>query len=103
MPVDPVQLVTVLDAYDNIYGQVHTLRLCHRFRLGPLSRLPQEVLDMIISRTLHMLAKECRDTYHRQFACFQGRCQPAEHYGPYDFVLRSTWKEIFGPELNAAD
>ena len=79
IPVDIVELGASLEARLKQRSQVKTLRLCHRFREGALSKLPQEILDYIISQTHQLEKAEILPKWYKALRCFQGRCTRGQH------------------------
>ncbi|KAI8934640.1 hypothetical protein NX059_008333 [Plenodomus lindquistii] len=79
IPVGPVDLGASLQGYSAHLIQATALRLCHRFGDNPLSRLPQEVLDQIVTELHRMETTDCQSVWKRAFDCFQGNCVRRHH------------------------
>jgi hypothetical protein len=94
-PINIVELDAILEVYLKQIEQNTTLRLCHRFGDGPLSKLPQEILDHIISER-HESAKEMiRSKWNQNYRCFQGRCTPGQHLEPGESITEEIWQSRF--------
>ncbi|KAF2790216.1 hypothetical protein K505DRAFT_377681 [Melanomma pulvis-pyrius CBS 109.77] len=91
IPVDIVELGASLEAYSNIEAIINTLRLCHRFRQGPLSTLPQELLEQVIDGIHNSEKQQIRRSWQDQHACFQGRCTMVRHFPPNDPKTETEW------------
>ncbi|KAH8717040.1 hypothetical protein GQ44DRAFT_829512 [Phaeosphaeriaceae sp. PMI808] len=90
VPIDIVELGASLEAYSNQLLQVKILSLCHRFGGGPLSLLPQEIIDHIIS-DLHLIEKTALlPKWNNDFVCFQGFCRLVDHS-----LTDEIWYEVF--------
>jgi hypothetical protein len=84
-----------MEVYSNQIQQNTALRLSHRFSKGPLSNLPQEILDTIIS-TAHEMGKDAiRSRWTQNYLCFQGPCTRGYHYQPYGSSTTELWRKIF--------
>jgi len=79
IPVDIVELGASLEANLKQRSQVKTLRLCHRFGEGALSKVPQEILDYIISHTHQLEKAKVLPKWYKALRCFQGRCTREQH------------------------
>ena len=90
-PVDIIELGTSLEAYERQLPAVTTLRLCHRFGDGSLSQLPQEILDHVVSEVHQEDKAAIKPKWERNFACFQGRCTPAQHFEPNQ--IKRIWAQ----------
>ena len=97
-PVDVVELGASMEAYCKQLRQVHTLRLCHRFREGPLSQLPQEILDYIISHLHYMEKTAIQPKWKMSYACFQGTCTKEQHFPPHSEAWWEAWNAIIGDD-----
>ncbi|KAF1851796.1 uncharacterized protein K460DRAFT_41392 [Cucurbitaria berberidis CBS 394.84] len=93
-PVDILEFGASIEAYSTQLRQINTLRLCHRFRTGPLSELPQEVLDHIISSLHNMQKAATKPKWERSFACFNNTCTRGHHFPPYSKALDEAWNLI---------
>jgi hypothetical protein len=81
--------------------QIFLLRLAHRFRTGPLSTLPQEILDLIIEKVLRGPERaKLKGEWHLQHICFQDRCTPETHFKPGTMFTDSAWKAWCQGDLN---
>jgi hypothetical protein len=105
-PVDILELGSSLEAYERHLPAITALRLCHRFGEGPLSQLPQEILDRIASEVHQREKAEIKPKWEQKLACFQGICTPGQHFGPEmikgmcdnDELLYMLDKEKFSPD-----
>jgi hypothetical protein len=73
------ELGASLETYSELLPKLQTLRLCYRFGNGPLSVMPQEILDLIIKALYRSVRKETLPRWNSQFMCFQGRCSRSQH------------------------
>ncbi len=98
VPVDVVELGASLEALDKISPQVEALRLCHRFGGGPMSTLPLEIIDLIVSM-LHVSTRSEIETHWKSdFMCFQGRCTKASHFLHDDGDVERLWDDWFSDD-----
>lgn len=74
---------------------IHQLRLCHRFGDCRLSRLPQEILNLIIDHAHSMAMEKAQARWRADYECFRGRCDIAKHITAFDPVTDDIWNEIF--------
>lgn len=95
IPLDPVKLGASLEAFYNQLPRITTLRLCHRFSTGPLSTLPQEILDHIISKAHQLEQTDVERKWEKKFCCFQGRCTRADHLEPNMLNIENAWHLMF--------
>jgi hypothetical protein len=95
-PVDIIELGASLQAYSNLIPQVTTLRLAHRFGGGPLSTLPQEILDHVISDAQEMEKDKVRPKWNEGYRCFSGRCTRGSHHVASEQHTVRLWDELFG-------
>ena len=95
-PVDFIELAASLQAYSNLMPQVTTLRLAHRFGGGPLSSLPQEILDHVISDAQEMEKNEARPKWEKSYLCFSGRCTTGSHHVTSEQHTVELWEDLFG-------
>jgi hypothetical protein len=95
IPVDMAELGASLQAISNTMPQVNVLRLCHRFRDSPLSRLPQELLDQVIGDIQQSAKADCRSEWYQDSVCWQGTCLPEDHFSIYNEDLEKLWQRIF--------
>jgi hypothetical protein len=95
VPVSMSKLGASLQAIVDTMPQTTTLRLCHRFRDGPLSRLPQELLEHIIDDAQRAARKDCQSGWYQDAVCWQGTCLPEDHYNFYGEEVERLWQEIF--------
>jgi hypothetical protein len=100
-PVDIVELGSSLEAYSDQLQANTTLRLCHRFGDGLLSKLPQEILDQIISVAHRMQKHKTRFKWKQHYLCFQGRCTGAHHFKPYGPLTEEAWHYLFVDEMSS--
>lgn len=82
VPVDIVSLGASLEAFSNQLQQNTTLRLCHRFGDGPLSMLPQEILDQVIGEAHKVERDTLWSKWESNFMCYQDRCSRFHHLSP---------------------
>jgi hypothetical protein len=83
MPVSMSELGASIEAYSDTIPQTSTLRLCHRFSSKSLSRLPQEIIEQIVSEIRRCAYDEIAPGWHHDFLCFQARCTLVDHYHSY--------------------
>jgi hypothetical protein len=95
IPVDMGELGASLQAISFSMPQTTTLRLCHRFRGGPLSRLPQELLEQIVDEVQQKAKAEQRPKWYQDSVCWQGTCLPEDHYSVYNDTLEKLWQKIY--------
>jgi hypothetical protein len=95
IPIDITDLGASLEAYSHLEASIKMLRLCHRFGSGPLSTLPQEVLEQIIGEAHLSRKHQSLPTWKNSYACFQGRCTSAQYYPPNDPNTESEWLECY--------
>jgi hypothetical protein len=98
-PVDVLDLRSSIEAYERQLPTINTLRLCHRFGDSPLSQLPQEILDHVIS-DVHLEDKaEIKAQWDQHFACYHGDCTTGQHLDPmlieeiWDLVCEALWDD----------
>jgi hypothetical protein len=92
-PIDIEKLGSSIEAYERQLPAITTLRLCHRFGDGPLSQLPQEILDQIVSNVHQREISECKPKWERNYACFQDSCTTGQHLEPW--LINELWDEVF--------
>lgn len=92
-PVDISHLGASLEAYSKTLPQVITLRLCHRFGDCALSKLPQEILELIEDDFQKSEREPLTRLWHGDFLCFQGRCEEKGHYGAYGANVERFWQK----------
>jgi hypothetical protein len=95
VPVNMSELGASLQANADTMPQTTTLRLCHRFRNGSLSRLPQEILEQIINQVQSTVRVELQPKWSQDAACWQGTCLPEDHYSTYCEDVEKLWQKIF--------
>lgn len=91
IPVDVSELGASIEAYADTIPQVTTLRLCHRFSNGSLSKLPQEIVEQVVDEIRRTAMEVTAPVWRREFMCFQNRCTPNDHFEAYDEVVESAW------------
>lgn len=89
------ELGASLQAYNKQLQLLNTFRMCHRFRSGPLSRLPHEIVDNIISVAHKSEKSILQMEWYRQLACFQGRCTRLQHIASTDVEIETLWRGLF--------
>ncbi|KAF1997893.1 hypothetical protein P154DRAFT_269636 [Amniculicola lignicola CBS 123094] len=99
IPVDVTQLGSSLEAYNNQQHAIFTFRLCHRFRPGPLSRLPQEILELIVEEALHSEQPAILADWVRDYECFQNRCSFSHHFRPYRPAIGRAFDASFRDDI----
>jgi hypothetical protein len=92
-PVDIVELGSSIEAYERQLPAITALRLCHRFGDGPLSQLPQEILDQVVSEVHEGEEAGSKPKWERNHACFQGICTTSQHLSPE--LIEEIWDEVF--------
>jgi hypothetical protein len=95
IPVDMSELGASLQAITETMPQATTLRLCHRFRDSPLSKLPQELLDQVLNHLQQAARVDCRTAWYQDSVCWQGTCLPEDHYTVYGEEVEKLWQKIF--------
>jgi hypothetical protein len=95
VPVDMCKLGAGLQAFTDTALQINTLRLCHRFHGGPLSKLPQELLEHIIDETQRMARLKYQSEWYQDSICWQGTCRPEDHFSVYGEHIEKLWQKIF--------
>jgi hypothetical protein len=93
IPINITDLGASLEAYSYLEASIRMLRLCHRFRSGPLSTLPQEVLEQIIGEAHLSRKHQSLPAWKNLYACFQGQCTFAQYYPPDDPNTEREWLE----------
>jgi hypothetical protein len=94
VPVNMSELGASLQAIIDTMPQTTTLRLCHRFRDGPLSKLPQELLEHIIDDTQRSAREDCHTEWYEDTGCWQGMCLPEDHYRSYGWDVEEMWQSL---------
>lgn len=94
VPVSIAQLGASLEAYNALVPTMRILRLCHRFDNGPLSTLPQEILDLILTALYQSARKDTRQKWITRFLCFQGRCSRSQHILDDDDLVKDLWRDF---------
>lgn len=79
VPLDIAQVGARLEAYSHLKKSTTTLRLCHRFCPGPLSKLPVELLDRVIDYMQRSEMTRLLRSWTEPLQCFQGRCRLRDH------------------------
>jgi hypothetical protein len=103
IPVNITTLGANLEAYSNIDPQVRVLRLAHRFGSGPLSKMPQEIIEMIIDEAQQLERRRTRPVWNSEFLCFQGKCGPRYHYMSDEYDIAEESYEQFMNTLDLYD
>ena len=80
VPVEATALAASLEAYANMDPAITTLRLAHRFGRGSLSKIPVEILEMIVDQAQQSERLQTSPFWRKTFACFRGICTDAQHY-----------------------
>lgn len=95
-PVDIVELGASLEAFLAQLSQILSLRLCHRYGDSSLSKVPQEILDHIISDIHHAYKDLIRPEWDRKLRCFQGRCNRQDHVNfSQEIDYEELWEAIY--------
>jgi hypothetical protein len=81
-----------MEAYERQLPTTTALRLCHRFGDGPLSQLPQEILDQVVSEVHQGEKAEIKPNWERTYACYRGSCTPTQHLDPRR--IEELWHEM---------
>ena len=85
---------------------IQTLRLYHGFGNGTLSTLPAELMVMLEREIARWPREFALDDWNRKRACYDGTCDPLDHYqkdsGPLDSLVRKTMSRVrsSSPNLN---
>jgi hypothetical protein len=87
VPVKPDTLAWHLEAYEDSFPKLHTLRLCHRYGKGPkahITKLPLEILRFVEDFVLDKDRRAYEYRFHGNdwedaFYHFESRCQPIDH------------------------
>lgn len=101
VPVDTAELGASLETFEMLSPQIRALRLCHRFANGPLSALPQELLDHIIGLMYLHTRGALVERWNNKFRCFQGRCTSVDHLEMDDEEIQDIWTALFSHGDNA--
>ncbi|KAF2872997.1 hypothetical protein BDV95DRAFT_617753 [Massariosphaeria phaeospora] len=72
-----------------------SLRLCHRFGQGKLSKLSQELLEQIVDEFQRLAKTTVAPEWENEFTCFQGRCNLGDHWQPYGPHTEWMWNLLF--------
>lgn len=99
VPVDIVQLSSSLEAFASLRDTFSLIRLSHRFRSGLWSRLPQEIFEQILCEVHRQATDKIRATREIEFACFQNRCRPEQHFLPGFEQTAFVFSEFVHPFL----
>ena len=94
IPVDMAKLGASLQAINDTMPQTTILRLCHRSRDGPLSRLPQELLEHIIDDVQRAERASNQPKWYQDSVCWQGTCLPEDHYSIYSENVEKLWQKM---------
>lgn len=103
LPVDVVELGASLEAYSCQLSQITTFRLCTKLGHGPISSLPQEIIDQIIDHAQEAMKAQLRPKWNLNYLCFQGRCERAHHFTPNGRMVDSMWNYVWNEESYAWD
>ncbi|KAH3945980.1 hypothetical protein HBH98_108880 [Parastagonospora nodorum] len=95
LPVNMNKLGASLQALTDSAPQTTTLRLCHKFRDGPLSKLPQELLEHIVDNIQGAARAKCLPGWYQDSICWQGTCRHEDHYKVYGEEVEKLWQKIF--------
>lgn len=96
MPVDIVDLATTLEGYRIAEPKMDIIRLSHRFGSGILSKVPQEIIEVISAELQQLEGRDALPYWEQSFACFQGKCTAASHYyNQLDYDTETLWRAIF--------
>lgn len=95
LPVNMNKLGASLQALTDSSPQITTLRLCHKFRHGPLSKLPQELLEHIVDNVERAARAKCLPGWYHDSVCWQGTCRHEDHYNVYGEDVEKLWQKIF--------
>jgi hypothetical protein len=97
VPVSIVALAASLEAYSNLEASTHFLKLAHRFGSGSLSRLPYEVLIMIMDEVQQIETQRVQPKWDKAFRCFEGKCDHRDHsnFRPYGPRVEKKWRQLF--------
>jgi hypothetical protein len=95
IPVNMSELGASLQAIADTLPQATTLRLCHRFRDSPLSKLPQELLDQVIGNVQRATLVDRNLEWNQDSICWQGTCLPEDHYSVYGEHVEKLWQALF--------
>ncbi|KAG9765202.1 hypothetical protein KCU73_g582, partial [Aureobasidium melanogenum] len=94
IPVDIIQLLSHVDAFESAQPDVRTLRLCNRFGKGKnayVAKLPKEIIDMIEKQLLvqHLVTQSAQKAvdWSSRYCCFESSCRPADHAEGYERKL----------------
>jgi hypothetical protein len=94
LPVNIIALASSVDAYRRTLPQVNTLRLVHRFRKGALSKIPEELLELIVRKTRNLELLSTTQYWTRLSLCFFGKCNPGHHYRLYGEHTDRLWHKL---------
>lgn len=79
MPVDAAKLGASLETFVRQFEWNFTLRLCHRYGNSQFSRLPQELLDVIIAIDHRLAFETIYPDWRQASACFESQCDISDH------------------------
>jgi len=93
------ELLGHLDAYDNNKHIDTSLRLCNRRgnKDAAITKLPTELIDMIIEELELDTYSESFEQWDKGFACFEGRCERQTEFDPAE--IRTIIRESCPPYL----
>jgi hypothetical protein len=92
VPFDMCKLGTSLQALTDMAPQADTLRLCHKFRDGTLSKLPQDLLEQIIDEVQRTARAKRQPEWYQDSVCWQGTCLEEDHYNFYGEHVEKLWQ-----------
>jgi hypothetical protein len=95
IPVSMSELGASLQGIADTLPQATTLRLCHRFRDSPFSKLPQELLDYVIEDVQRAARVDRKLEWYQDSICWQGTCLPEDHYSVYGEHVEKLWQALF--------
>jgi hypothetical protein len=94
IPVDIVQLLSHIDAFQSAQPDIRTLRLCNRFgkvKHARVAKLPKEIVDMIeqelLVQRLNTSSTQRDVDWPSRYCYFESSCRPADHAEGYERKL----------------
>ncbi|KAF2418455.1 hypothetical protein EJ08DRAFT_654293 [Tothia fuscella] len=98
LPVHPARLGAHLQAHADAKSTVMQLLLCHRKGCGlgvHISKLPRELIDIIIKHYMKPLRTQRIKEWETEFACFEGKCSVKDHFSKSQWFgyLSEAWEE----------
>lgn len=102
LPVHPARLGAHLSAYLEAQPTIIQLLLCQAKGRGEdvyITRLPRELIDLIVEHYMRPLRALKFKEWDLEFACFEGRCTVKDHFTKSQWFgfLSEAWMEGLNP------